>query len=1275
MVKKDAPALADQIAALSQKAVHNPKKAPHRELGMLLLIAGDAARAQEHLAAALARESTDGLTRLAASLAALETGATQVAHEHWLSLLEQAVVREPTDPWSPAVSELAAYRLLSHGMLGTGPADEQKLSERLLGLWQKRAHLPLEAQQFLGALLGQTLRLQKDETRAEQVDLERGCPPIFYLTGPHGQLPKLDLLTAMSADHPANDPARSTYKTRLGKGCGVQVPGVSSQPGVFFASIFFRTRDGRPVPLTVETAGSPWALYIDGQRHFHDTEPVSRRYLDVQVPAGWHVLTVKLGASSDNHLQIALPGVSFYDGHPADAPPITPGSVVVKRRDLAQLPVAQNQWQAAFSALLRMQQAALAGQADAGLAIAAANLSLTPQFASLRTLFASLLLEDQSRPDRLARDGARSQLKIVLTTHPQMWSARQALCRLLLQDDKAQQAQEVFEAVPIQPSWRAHHLRYRILKARGFSIEAKTALDEALKLGPTACPLLETLADFLQEQQDDRGRLAAAQRLSACNPYSERWAETLLEAGRLAEAQAEYERLVQLSPENPTGLRGLLRVQRAERALGPAVNTLAKLGDLSPHNVRNVIDLANLHIERDQPKTALQLLEQALLQQPQDAELAKAHKVLSQKDALAPYRLDGTKVIADFEARHGAYSGEPAVMLLDRVVLRVFPGGARVALTHNIIRVLTKEGIDHFGEIRIPEGAEVLKLRTIKANGKIFQPEDIPEKDTVSAPALEIGDYVEYEYIDRDDPSPLTPEGFLADRFYFASTDAPLDRSEFLLVTPKNMPLQVDLRGPKDPARLSDRPTASQKTDGDLLHHFWQRTQVARSQIELPMDQGLSEDWSPSVRVGSGVSFAAYVNQFRERRYRSFRLSHKLTALAEQVAGLPDGSPESPASLWARTRALDAWVRGNIHPGGSFDEAASSILARRQGRREVVLAALLLAAGIRAETWLVRPENNPKLQGPLQDVLAYSEPLIAIAPDAHGVPLFWVDPLYKHSPTGLVRPLLRGAEALRVPLENDQPKSETVQMGRVDLSHRGGLPKRLLALLPNQPPVLPMLTDHRTLDFTAVLEATGAAKVQVKETLTGIQASEWRDQVEHLPRDKLQKNLEQRALGFYFPGASLTRLSYGPIDRDDEPLVVEYSFSAPQLARQRVGQGGEKGLVLPVPYPLLLSRRYVTVPKRQYPLLFGYITPSTLRAHIKLPANMRVVQVAESFTAQGNGFGQYSRRAQAATAEVSLEVQTDFPRQRIDPSAYRPFVDFAAQVDVAEEAFALLAVD
>ena len=87
--------------------------------------------------------------------------------------------------------------------------------------------------------------------------------------------------------------------------------------------------------------------------------------------------------------------------------------------------------------------------------------------------------------------------------------------------------------------------------------------------------------------------------------------------------------------------------------------------------------------------------------------------------------------------------------ILDRTVMRVFPTGARLTLTHNIIRVQNKDGIDKWGEVAIPESADVLLLRNVKADGTTRDPEEIAEKQSVSVPDLEPGDFVEFEYVEQ----------------------------------------------------------------------------------------------------------------------------------------------------------------------------------------------------------------------------------------------------------------------------------------------------------------------------------------------------------------------------------------------------------------------------------------------------------------------------------------------------------------------------------------------
>src|SRR5262249_24393991 len=131
----------------------------------------------------------------------------------------------------------------------------------------------------------------------------------------------------------------------------------------------------------------------------------------------------------------------------------------------------------------------------------------------------------------------------------------------------------------------------------------------------------------------------------------------------------------------------------------------------------------------------------------------------------------------------------------DRTITRALPTGARLTLTHNLIRIETKAGVERWGEVQIPPGAEVLTLRTIKPDGSTREPEEIAEKQTVSAPDLVPGDTLELEYLEAAAPPAALPGGFLGERFYFSSFDAPLDRTEYVLATPAGMAVDVDARG------------------------------------------------------------------------------------------------------------------------------------------------------------------------------------------------------------------------------------------------------------------------------------------------------------------------------------------------------------------------------------------------------------------------------------------------------------------------------------------------
>jgi len=171
--------------------------------------------------------------------------------------------------------------------------------------------------------------------------------------------------------------------------------------------------------------------------------------------------------------------------------------------------------------------------------------------------------------------------------------------------------------------------------------------------------------------------------------------------------------------------------------------------------------------------------------------------------------------------------------------------------------------------------------------------------------------------------------------------------------------------------------------------------------------------------------------------------------------------------------------------------------------------------------------------------------------------------------------------------------------------------------------------------------------------------------------DKVRKELEQRSLGFFFPGASLTALRYGPLEDDEAPLVVEYSFQAPRLARRRAGAGGAE-LVLPAPYPALLGKRYVGVPRRRSPLLLTYVVPMVLEAQVQLPPGSGQVQAGPPVAL--SSFGRFAQRVEAGGGKLQLRAEFAMPTRRVEPAEYADFVAYARRVDSAEDAAAIISL-
>ena len=1224
-----------------------------RELGWLDYLDGERARAREELRRAARVLPADPRVLLGLALLDDEEGHPIEAMEGWLRILEigqggatAPAGNPPVDPWLAVVQVEASAQLLHS--LSEAPG-EATLGKRLAALDEQR--LPEEARERVGAALGRIARRHGDEAGAARIDAAHGCPLRIATWGPMGTLPVLDLESRFDADE--RDPSEGGALAR-GRGCFFNLVMAQGRPGVAYAVVYARA--DRPVVSRVRVATErSWHLIVDGQTVFRqapaESFPSGSTTLEVALAPGLHRFALKI-AAADSRIPVALrllpaPGLTIVDDAMEGEAPLraragrgTPMRAQVKARLATprQLPLAVAAEQPRLAMWLEARRALIAGEPDTTAELVARLDKEAPRFVPAVLLGAEVDAGDPSRPRRVTRDRARRRYQRALSLDPACLQARLALADQDIDDEHPDRAVKSLGAAPPSESWRLPWLMFRALRAREWNVEAERALAEARRKNPEACTPLEGEVE-VAARRDSRRAIAAARALVACNPESSELAEALRrDGGDPAAAATEYRRLLALDPARQSALRGLGESLAATGDAAGAAEVFRKLVALEPRVAGWRRQLADALLGAGDEAGARRAILDGLAHSPEAQELHRALAALGGTGVgpgvMDPFRLDGRKVIADFEKSERRYQS-PAVIVLDRTVTRVFSTGARLTLTHNIMRVQTKDGIDKFGEVTVPEGADVLLLRAVKADGSTREAPEIGGKRSVSVPDLAPDDYVEFEYIEPSGPPVAFPAGFYAERFYFQSFDAPLDRTEYVLTTPAGMPLQIDARGGAPVARMEsiDDPLGT----GTRLEV---RTWAAREKAQMlpePQQAPITE-YVPSVRVGSGVRFAGWRDFLDDQEHGTLRANRELRELATRL-----GSPA----------AIDQWVRRHIKQGGSLDEPATSVLARGEGSRVVLERAMLAAIGVRSTLWLVRSRADAQLEGPLPDLEGYDEPLLAVERPVAGNkagaaapsgPLV-LDPRYRHTPTGFVSPLLRGGKALSLGGARE-PEARFVTVPG-DFTEGG--------------------RAARDVKLVATLAADGSADIEVTETLTGRPALEWREGLERIDAERVRSEFEQRTIGFFFPGATLSALEFGPRDDDDVPFVLHYRLHAPRFARDE----GDH-LVLAAPYAAMLGKRYVGVAERRTPLQLDYTARNSLVAEIRLPPGARVTP---SPRISLPGFGEFTQQVELAAGDpglLRLRATFAIPPERVPAARYPEFVRWADEVDRLEARAAVI---
>jgi len=1142
------------------------------------------------------------LALFGASSLAYERGDDEAAVAYSLDLIEAAA--ETGAGPDGLLASAAAARLPQ--LLDELP-DRRVAEERVMALSPER--LPWRAQYGLASLAVEIARRRADTDLLEMQARRWGCPAEMRLVGVAGRLPFLDLLS--NQVRPAK-PARVLARS----GCRFTTPSTDPLPGVRVLRSEIDVRAGHyqvvldyPGPAVLRVDGGPW------HHHGDSPEAFGARWtaLALALSQGRHQVELRLGSYGGRiDVGLLLAPVSSRPRVESEAWP-----------DRSSLEDSVFDLATALSAHA-------AGDVDQELVHAAA-LATRPRFALGLSGAARLSETDSTRPEDMNRDRARGLYLRAVAVDPHLAQAWLDLARLELDNDRPREsAEDAQQARSVAAGWWAAGLQLAdALRARGLERDADEALAAALahaKKGQGACSALESGFHRAEERAmvGEQERLAGL--LLACDAQSEAPVLWYRQRGDVAAAEAALRRALPSSRE-PALLRSELAALALTRGnAAGAASELRALVDWSPYDSHLRLRLADALLAAGAAEAAHAVLAETLRRFPASGAVRQAARIAGMSLPLDEFRLDGGQVIRDFLASGHRYQA-PAVVVLDRAVERIFPDGGRTSLTHTITQVLSKEGIERAGEVSLPSGAEVLALRTRKADGTIREAQEIVGKSTVSAPDVAVGDFVEWETLEFKQPAEAFAPGFLGERFYFQSFEAPLDRSEYLLIVPDGMP-PVD----QDRRARAPEPTLQSGPDGTRLLCF-----VARQMPQLFAERSsfVVEDWIPSVRVSSGVDQARWSRFLADRLYSVARVSPDVRRVAALIGA------EAVAARTTMSEAINRWVNQHIEPEDSLFEPATVALDRGQGNRAAVVLALARALGLKAELMLLRPLTRAPAGAPVvsQELDDFSEALVRL-PGPDGAARFF-DPRTRHAPFGYLPPGLAGAPGFA--LGDD---ALTIA--------RGAVP------------------DGRHVVMKMRLAADGSATTTVTEDLSGWPSLEWSEALERAGRDrtKLRQEFEQRWLSQQFPGAVLDELSVreGPAGS----RTVRYTLNDPRMATRT-------GNVLWLRPSFFLSqpgRRYFTEAQRRTPLQLGYDVPLLLEAEIELPAGAQVIELGPSGSiAAGDARFSEERQVQAealsadprGTVRLLLRRRWQLPFSRILPADYDEMAANLRQVDPLEQ--------
>jgi len=1183
---------------------------------------------------------------------------------------ERAVAGRPADPWARLAAALSARRALDsptevrHLAALAAAAPEHPLVpvalRRLSELAEESPDLaraieaslaPLSAAGRLPGLAAYRARVARivaaevlgDHARVADLRRENGAVTAWTLAGPFGQLRNLDLDRVFPPEQgvlpesvlaPLGGPPRRTRVLPAPDGA-VVLDGEPRDGDVFFLAADVALARGGRYLVALGTTMSV-RLLVDGapvhERRAFAAHLPTLVHLPLDLAPGRHRILVKAARSGQGaglHLAFAR-----ADGAPSDAssspppagaapaparPPPGPVTPVATPRDLAR--ALEPEAGPALAALLAGRDATALDREAAKALLAEAARAL-PGSATVSDAQGDLLAADGSLDPQVARARGEAAFREALARDPGHAEARVSLAALLVAASRIDEADEVLAGLgeaaarPLALAARA-----RAADGRGLAERAEALVEEALGAGGGCRPL-----DHARELAARRRAVVLEDRraraLAECRDGRERLADHLRRHGDPAGAAEALRPLVRARPWAMGPSLALADALVASGEPGRAAEVLEALRAIWPRSARAEKALADARELAGDPAAARAARERALLADGADLALRRALALEDGREVLDDLAEDGRAAIRAYEAARRTDDTSSA-MVLDAAAVEIHPGGSATERTHQVIHVLDQQGVEQYGEISVPAGADVLALRTHKPDGRTIEPERTGgEKGTRSLAGLEPGDYVEVEYLRgvRGDGA-----RFVADPFFFRTEGTRLFRSSYVVAAPEGLGLEVDAHGMAAPPVVHEG--GREVVRGLALD--------VPAHVPEPSSPPITE-FLPFLHAGVGDGLGAVHRMLADHVADRARPTEEIRALAREIRAAAGPGAAPMALVRAAVARVSATILGQ---GGAFGDEASVVLSRGRGSRLVVLKALLGELGARARVALARPYGADASAWRFPTPGLYGYPLLRVEA---GGETAWLDPGLRVAPFGAIPSTVLDVEALVLPEPGEEP--EVVRT-----------------------PARAAVEERREVVVRIALDAGGGAAVEGEDRYLGAAGAAAKAAVERLGASERRQVIESM-LARSFRGVTLDEAVMLGEDDPEAPLVIRWRGRTPRFATvSSPGEGGA-GARLSLDAPVLpdrLGARFVQVAARKTPLVLQIPERSVQRMEIVAPEGYAPA-AAPPRTVE-SPFGAFSRADRVEGRTLVREAKLELARGRIAPERYPEFAAFAGAVDAVQE--------